>query len=127
MARRRPSRAFSHRAGVRITGTHITCDAAGSATDLVFLSHAQAVGEPGRRRFPLRRAGRQELPATGPTLTLLGRAGRGPPPPAPPPPYSPPLAPRPFPGGPPPPGPPPPPPSPLCRGAPRRRAWPAPP
>jgi putative mRNA 3-end processing factor len=77
MARRRTLRAFSHRAGVRIEGTHITCDAAGSATDLVFLSHAQAVGEPWRRRLPLRRAGRQELLATPATLALLGRAGEG--------------------------------------------------
>jgi putative mRNA 3-end processing factor len=77
MARRPSVHAFSHRAGVRIEGTHITCDAAGSATDLVFLSHAQAVGTPGRRRFPLRRAGRQELLATPRTLALLGRAGDG--------------------------------------------------
>ncbi|HXU81574.1 MAG TPA: hypothetical protein VN914_09265 [Polyangia bacterium] len=78
MARRRttPARAFLHRAGVRISGTHITCDAAGSAEDLVFLSHAQAVGAPGRRRFPLRRAGRQELLATEETLALLGPAGQ---------------------------------------------------
>jgi putative mRNA 3-end processing factor len=79
MARRKPiapPRAFLHRAGIRITGTHITCDAAGSAEDLVFLSHAQAVGAPGTRRFPLRRAGRQELLATDQTLALLGPAGQ---------------------------------------------------
>jgi putative mRNA 3-end processing factor len=79
MARRKPSvppRAFLHRAGVRIEGTHITCDAAGSAEDLVFLSHAQAVGALGPRRFPLRRAGRQELLATDQTLALLGPAGQ---------------------------------------------------
>ena len=79
MARRKPAtppRAFSHRAGVRMTGTHITCDAAGSAEDLVFLSHAQAVGALGPRRFPLRRAGRQELLATDQTLLLLGPAGQ---------------------------------------------------
>jgi putative mRNA 3-end processing factor len=73
--RRPPARAFVHRGGVRISGTHITCDAAGSASDLVFISHAQAVGQPGRRRFPVRRAGRQELLATEGTLVLLGRAG----------------------------------------------------
>jgi putative mRNA 3-end processing factor len=77
MARRPLHRAFSHRAGVRMEGAHITCDAGGSATDLVFLSHAQAVGAPGRRRFPLRRAGRQELLATPRTLALLGRGGEG--------------------------------------------------
>src|SRR5215212_8809017 len=78
MARRKPvtpPRAFSHRAGVRVTGSHITCDAAGSAEDLVFLSHAQAIGALGTRRFPLRRAGRQELLATDQTLALLGPAG----------------------------------------------------
>jgi putative mRNA 3-end processing factor len=80
MARRKTTRvegrAFSHRGGVRIAGTHITCDAAGSAEDLVFLSHAQAVGELGPRRVPLRRAGRQELLATEETLALLGPAGQ---------------------------------------------------
>jgi putative mRNA 3-end processing factor len=79
MPRRRstaPARAFSHRGGVRISGTHITCDAAGSAEDLVFLSHAQAVGALGPRRVPLRRAGRQELLATEETLALLGPAGQ---------------------------------------------------
>jgi putative mRNA 3-end processing factor len=80
MARRKntqpPAHAFTHRAGVRITGTHITCDAVGSAEDLVFLSHAQAVGALGPRRLPLRRAGRQELLATEGTLALLGAAGQ---------------------------------------------------
>src|SRR3954470_16101880 len=78
MARRKPSvppRAFLHRGGVRITGTHLTCDAAGSAEDLVFLSHAQAVGALGARRMPLRRAGRQELLATEGALARLGPAG----------------------------------------------------
>jgi putative mRNA 3-end processing factor len=80
MARRKSEaprpRAFSHRAGVRITGTHITCDTAGSVDDLVFLSHAQAIGPLGPRRLPLRRAGRQELLVTDGTLTLLGPAGQ---------------------------------------------------
>jgi putative mRNA 3-end processing factor len=74
-ARRLAAHAFDHRGGVRIAGTHITCDAAGSASDLVFISHAQAVGQPGRRRFPVRRAGRQELLVTEGTLALLGPAG----------------------------------------------------
>jgi hypothetical protein len=72
-----PRRAFSHRAGVRIEGTHLTCDAAASATDLVFLSHALAVPGTARRRLPMRPAGRQELLATPGTLALLGRAGEG--------------------------------------------------
>jgi putative mRNA 3-end processing factor len=56
-------------------GTHLTCDAVGSASDVVFLSHARAVA--GTRRLRLRRAGRQELLATPRTLALLGRAGEG--------------------------------------------------
>src|SRR4051812_5307985 len=75
MARRKPSRAFTHRAGVRINGTHITCDVMGSATDLVFVSHAQAAGTSSGRRRALRRAGRHELLVTGQTISLLGRAG----------------------------------------------------
>lgn len=74
-SRRVPERTFSHRGGVRITGTYITCDAAGSATDMVFLSHAQALGLPSGGRFPLRRGARQQLLATNATLALLGRAG----------------------------------------------------
>src|SRR3954447_26205118 len=73
--RRRPTRSFSHRGGVRMEGTHLTCDAVGSASDVVFLSHARAVA--GTRRLRLRRAGRQELLATPRTLALLGRAGEG--------------------------------------------------
>jgi hypothetical protein len=73
--KRAAGRAFSFRAGVCLSETTITCDAQGSAADLVFLSHAQAVGALGQRRFPLRRAGRQELLATDATLALLGAAG----------------------------------------------------
>ncbi len=69
-------RAFSFRGGVGINGTILTCDASGSASDLVFLSHAQALGEPGKgARQALRRAGRHDLLATDGTLTLLGRDG----------------------------------------------------
>src|SRR5256885_7621974 len=94
-ARRRAldPRAFVHRAGVRIEGTHITCDAAGSATDLVFLSHAQAVGGPGRRRFPLRRGRPPGLPAPPRAPPPLRRAREGLRPPAPPPPLRRPLLP----------------------------------
>lgn len=74
-ARREEVRTFVWRGGVGITGTHVTCDAAASASDLVFLSHAQAVGAPGQRRFPLRGAGRHQILATETTLTLLGRTG----------------------------------------------------
>ncbi len=66
---------FSYRGGIRINGTILTCDATGSSTDLVFLSHAQAIGTPGRGKLALRRAARQDLLATESTLALLGRAG----------------------------------------------------
>ncbi len=66
------SRAFEFRGGVRLTGTNLTCDAAGGAGDLVFLSHAQALAD-GRVR--MRRAGRQEILCTDTTLALLGRVG----------------------------------------------------
>jgi putative mRNA 3-end processing factor len=74
-ARRATERAFSFARGVRLAGTSLCCDGPGSASDLVFLSHAQAVGALGARRFPLRRGGRQEVLATAGTLALLGRAG----------------------------------------------------
>lgn len=68
-------RSFSFRAGIRLAGTTLTCDARSSASDLVVLSHAQALGALGPRRFPLRPAPGQELLATSPTLALLGAAG----------------------------------------------------
>ena len=46
-------RAFGFTRGVRIAGTNIACDALGAAGELVFLSHAQALGALGRR-LPLR-------------------------------------------------------------------------
>jgi putative mRNA 3-end processing factor len=66
------SRAFRYARGVRLSGTNIAADAASG--ELVFLSHAQALGALGRRS-PLRRAGRQELLVTEPTLGLLGSVG----------------------------------------------------
>jgi hypothetical protein len=68
-------RSFSFRAGIRLSGTTLTCDARSSASDLIVLSHAQALGALGPRRFPLRPAARQDLLATEPTLALLGLAG----------------------------------------------------
>jgi putative mRNA 3-end processing factor len=72
---RRRTRAFSYHAGVTLEGTQLACDAAGSATDLVFLSHAKAL-EPG---VPLglspRRAGRRQFLTTEGTLVLLGQTG----------------------------------------------------
>jgi hypothetical protein len=66
---------FAYRGGVRIQDTILTCDATGASSDLVFLSHAQAIGVPGRGRLALRRAARQQLLVTEATLSLLGRAG----------------------------------------------------
>jgi hypothetical protein len=71
MKPRRSTRSFSYRAGVRIPGTEITCDAAGLASDLVFLSHANAL--PARAHAALR--GRRQLVTTEATLRLLGPAG----------------------------------------------------
>jgi putative mRNA 3-end processing factor len=59
---------------VRLSGTNIACDALGAAGELIFLSHAQALGAL-HRRLPLRRGGRQELLVTEATLALLGSAG----------------------------------------------------
>jgi len=74
MARTKQGHAFVWRGGVRINGGPITCDAAGSLSDLVFLSHAQAVTS-AQRRPRLGSAGRQEVLATEETLALLGRTG----------------------------------------------------
>ena len=72
---RTTERAFRFARGVRLAGTNIACDTPGGADELVFLSHAQALGALGRQRALLRRTGRQELLVTEPTLALLGPAG----------------------------------------------------
>ncbi len=74
MARRR-ARAFSYHAGVTLEGTQLACDATGSATDLVFLSHAKALASGARLGFSPRRAGRRQLLTTEGTLVLLGPSG----------------------------------------------------
>jgi putative mRNA 3-end processing factor len=71
---RRRARAFSYHAGVTLEGTQLACDAAGSATDLVFLSHAKAL--PPGSSFSPRRAGRRQLLTTEGTLVLLGKSGQ---------------------------------------------------
>jgi hypothetical protein len=71
MKPRRSTRAFSYRAGIRIPGTEITCDALGFPSDLVFLSHANAL----LPRTPAARAGRRQFVTTETTLRLLGDAG----------------------------------------------------
>src|SRR5665213_3668564 len=50
------SRAFVYRAGVRIAGTVVACDAS-AGSDLVFLSHAAVLGARGRRALPRLGAG----------------------------------------------------------------------
>lgn len=65
------TRSFSYRAGIRVPGTDITCDAAGFPSDLVFLSHANAL--PPRAQAALR--GRRQFVTTEATLRLLGEAG----------------------------------------------------
>jgi len=72
---RRRKRAFSYHAGVTLDGTQLTCDAAGFATDLVFLSHAKALAPGSSFSLSSRRAGRRQLLATEGTLVLLGAAG----------------------------------------------------
>jgi putative mRNA 3-end processing factor len=71
--RRSGERAFRFARGIRLLGTNIVCDA--PSGELIFLAHAQALGALGRRRAVLRRAGRQELLITEPTLALLGASG----------------------------------------------------
>jgi hypothetical protein len=70
----RAARAFVYRGGVRFAGTVVACDAA-AGTDLVFLSHAPALGAHGRRALPRLGSGRRQLLATDVTLALLGPAG----------------------------------------------------
>jgi len=72
---RRRKHAFSYHAGVTLDGTPLTCDAVGFATDLVFLSHAQALAPGSSFSLSPRRAGRRQLLATEGTLVLLGAAG----------------------------------------------------
>jgi hypothetical protein len=72
---RRPPHAFVYRAGIGLNGTHITCDATGFASDLVFVSHAHALGPGGPAKLAGERAGRRQIVATEQTLRLLGESG----------------------------------------------------
>jgi hypothetical protein len=67
--------AFVYRAGIGLAGTHITCDATGFPSDLIFISHAHALGRQGPAKLAGRRAGRRQIVATEETLRLLGEAG----------------------------------------------------
>ena len=73
--RKTRARAFVHRGGgVRIAGTVIACDAT-AGTELMFLSHAPALGAHPKRALPRGGGGRRQLLATDVTLALLGAAG----------------------------------------------------
>jgi len=73
--RKTRARAFVHRGGgVRIAGTVVACDAA-AGTDLVFLSHAPALGVHTRRALPNFGGGRRQVLTTEVTLALLGAVG----------------------------------------------------
>lgn len=72
---RQPPHAFVYRAGIGLAGTHITCDASGFPSDLVFVSHAHALGAGGAAKLAGERAGRRQIVATEQTLRLLGEAG----------------------------------------------------
>ena len=68
------ARAFVYRAGVRIAGTVVACDAA-AGSDLVFLSHAAVLGARRRRALPRLGGGRRQVLTTDLTLALLGPFG----------------------------------------------------
>jgi putative mRNA 3-end processing factor len=73
--RKTGARAFVHRGGgVHIAGTVIACDAS-VGTELVFLSHAPALGVNARRALPRLGGGRRQVLTTDLTLALLGPAG----------------------------------------------------
>jgi putative mRNA 3-end processing factor len=65
---------FIYRAGVRLVGTVVACDAAAGG-DLVFLSHAAVLGARGRRALPRVGGSRRQILATEATLSLLGPFG----------------------------------------------------
>ena len=71
----RSPRAFIYRAGIGLAGTHITCDATGFPSDLIFLSHARALAPRGPAVLFGARAGRRQIVTTEQTLRLLGDAG----------------------------------------------------
>jgi hypothetical protein len=70
----REARAFIYRAGVRVAGTILACDAS-SGSDLIFLSHADALDARAARALPRARHGRRQILTTDTTLTLLGAPG----------------------------------------------------
>jgi hypothetical protein len=71
---KRASRAFIYRAGIRVAGTILACDAS-SGSDLIFLSHAGALDARAARALPRARHGRRQILTTETTLALLGAPG----------------------------------------------------
>ena len=71
---KRAPRAFVYRAGVRLHGTILACDAT-SGSDLIFLSHAEALDARAARALPRARHGRRQILTTETTLALLGTPG----------------------------------------------------
>ncbi len=62
--RPRSPHAFVYRAGIGLAGTHITCDAIGFPSDLIFISHAHALGRGGSAKLASSRAGRRQIVST---------------------------------------------------------------
>ena len=72
----RPSApAFTYRAGIGISDTHITCDGPGFPDDLIFLSHARALAPREPAFLASGRAGRRQIVTTERTLRLFGAVG----------------------------------------------------
>jgi putative mRNA 3-end processing factor len=67
-------RAFVYRGGVRVANTILACDAS-AGSDLIFLSHAEALDARSARALPRARHGRRQILTTEATLALLGPAG----------------------------------------------------
>jgi Cft2 family RNA processing exonuclease len=68
------SRAFTYRAGIRLRGTIVACDAT-AGSDLIFVSHARALESRAAHALPRARAGRRQVLTTELTLALLGAPG----------------------------------------------------
>ncbi|HVV53624.1 MAG TPA: hypothetical protein VHO06_28470 [Polyangia bacterium] len=71
---RNSARAFVYRAGVRLAGTVVACDAAAGG-DLVFLSHAAVFGAHRKRALPRVGGARRQILTSEATLALLGPVG----------------------------------------------------
>src|SRR6185295_11754176 len=74
MSRRPLVRTLSYRGGVRVRDSVLACDTA-SGSDLVFLSHAGALGRAASGAPRARGGGRRKILTNETTLALLGAAG----------------------------------------------------